>query len=102
MIVDCDRCAVRGHACHDCAITVLLGVPPEGVELDRTETQALHTLAEAGLIPPLRLVHASIIPRTAPEISRERRSSPDDSSLPLRKAGERLIAGGKRSARRVS
>lgn len=57
MIVDCDRCAVRGDACQDCVITVLLGAPPGGVELDRTETRALENLAAAGMVPRLQLVH---------------------------------------------
>ncbi len=58
MIVDCDHCAVRGEACGDCVITVLLGPPPGGVELDGTERRALDTLAAAGLVPRLRLVGA--------------------------------------------
>lgn len=57
MLVDCDRCAVRGDGCNDCVITALLGVPPSGgVELDGTDQQALRTLAEAGLVPRLQLV----------------------------------------------
>ena len=56
MIVDCDRCAVRGDACQDCVITVLLGAPPGAVELDRTERWALDTLADAGMVPRLQLV----------------------------------------------
>lgn len=56
MIVDCDRCAVRGGACQDCVITVLLGTPPGGVEFDGTERWALDTLAEAGMVPRLQLV----------------------------------------------
>lgn len=56
MIVDCDRCAVRGRACQDCVITVLLGTPPGGVELDGTDCSALGTLAEAGMVPRLQLV----------------------------------------------
>lgn len=56
MIVDCDRCVVRGDACQDCVITVLLGAPPGGVELDRTEARALENLAAAGMVPRLRLV----------------------------------------------
>jgi len=27
--IDCDTCVVRGLACHDCVVTVLLGPPPE-------------------------------------------------------------------------
>jgi hypothetical protein len=37
-------------------VTVLLGATPHGVELDEVERQALATLAEGGLVPPLRLV----------------------------------------------
>lgn len=56
MIVDCDRCEVRGEACGDCVITVLLGSPPGGVELDCAERRALENLAAAGLVPGLQLI----------------------------------------------
>jgi hypothetical protein len=71
MIIDCDGCAVRGNACGDCVIGVLLGVPgadrddqggpdlPSGapiVQLDAPERRALDVLADQGLIPRLRLV----------------------------------------------
>ena len=56
MIVDCDRCEVRGDACGDCVITVLLGSEPGGVRFDATEQRAIDALAGAGLIPRLRLV----------------------------------------------
>jgi hypothetical protein len=56
MIIDCDRCQVRGVACGDCVVTVLLGAPPEGVVLDHAERVAIGVLSEAGLVPPLRLV----------------------------------------------
>jgi hypothetical protein len=65
MIVDCDRCVVRGDACGDCVITVLLGEPPGGVRLDATEQRALDVLAEAGMVPQLRLVSAAVEPVTA-------------------------------------
>ena len=29
LTVDCDRCQVRGDACTDCVVSVLLGAPPE-------------------------------------------------------------------------
>lgn len=58
MIVDCDRCEVRGNACGDCVITVLLGAPPGGVELDGTDRRALDALASVGLVPRLQLVDA--------------------------------------------
>jgi hypothetical protein len=63
VIVDCDRCLVRSPgACGDCVVTVLLGAPPEGIELDQDEVAALDALADGGLVPPLRLV----IPLTGP------------------------------------
>ncbi len=75
MIIDCDTCEVRGSACGDCVIGVLLGAPepratsgppgrhadgvPPGasiVQLDAPEQRALDVLADQGLIPRLRLV----------------------------------------------
>jgi len=58
MLIDCDTCAVRGPACGDCVVTVLLGAPPAGVgvELDGAEQAAIAVLAGSGLVPPLRLV----------------------------------------------
>ena len=63
MLIDCDRCEVRGTACGDCVVTVLLGGPPDEltatpdlVELDAASRNAIEILAESGLIPPLRLV----------------------------------------------
>ncbi|WP_310963148.1 hypothetical protein [Nocardioides terrisoli] len=57
VLVDCDSCLVRGLACHDCVVTVLLGPPPE-LSFDEDERQALAVLADSGLVPPLRLVTA--------------------------------------------
>ena len=75
MVIDCERCEVRGLACGDCVIGVLLGVPgvssavsdgpgsptarPSGasaVHLDAPEQRALAVLADQGLVPRLRLV----------------------------------------------
>lgn len=56
MIIDCDSCDVRGKECGDCVVTVLLGAPPAGVELDDDERRAIDALAGSGLVPPLRLV----------------------------------------------
>ncbi|MGQ0480827.1 MAG: hypothetical protein ACT4O0_07370 [Pseudonocardia sp.] len=77
MIIDCDRCVVRGDACRDCVVGVFLGVPasisarpeddhlepdlPSGarvVQLDAPERRALDVLADQGLVPRLRLVAA--------------------------------------------
>ncbi|WP_231126563.1 hypothetical protein [Motilibacter aurantiacus] len=56
MIVDCDGCVVRGRGCADCVVAVLLGAPPEGVDLDADERAAIAALSAGGLVPPLRLV----------------------------------------------
>ena len=83
MIIDCDGCGVRGSACGDCVIGVLLGAPapagagdpsreepsdvPSGapiVQLDAPERRALAVLADQGLVPRLRLVAAP--PRRTP------------------------------------
>ncbi len=56
MLIDCDRCTVRGLACGDCVVTVLLSRPPSGVRLDDDERVAIGVLAGSGLVPPLRLV----------------------------------------------
>jgi hypothetical protein len=75
MIIDCDCCEVRGDACAECVVGVLLGVTdrseadgtpedrpfdvPSGapiVQLDAPERRALDVLADQGLVPKLRLV----------------------------------------------
>lgn len=61
--IDCDTCVVRGLACHDCVVTVLLGPPPE-LSFDDDEQRALDVLAGSGLVPPLRMVR----PMAGPEV----------------------------------
>ena len=76
VLIDCDTCAVRDVACHDCVVGVLLGTPavpsrataaagpaaptgPDGplpLEFGPVEQRALEVLADHGLIPRLRLV----------------------------------------------
>lgn len=67
MLIDCDGCAVRDLACGDCVVTVLLGAPPGGVEVDDSERRALDVLADSGLVPRLQLVPlglpAQVVPR---------------------------------------
>jgi hypothetical protein len=74
MIIDCERCAVRGDACRDCVVGVFLSLPgsvaeageepscPSGartLQLDAPERRALDVLAEHGLVPKLRLAVAA-------------------------------------------
>jgi hypothetical protein len=47
----------------------MIGAPPTGVELDEEERRALGVLADAGLLPPLRLVTVAEI-TTTPAMSR--------------------------------
>lgn len=56
MLIDCDGCVMRDLACADCVVTVVLGAPPGGVEVDPEERRALDVLADSGLVPRLRLV----------------------------------------------
>lgn len=89
MIIDCDTCQVRGAACGDCVIGVLMGAPdldaaepqlPSGapiLQLDAPERRAIAVLADQGLIPRLRLV--------APEPRRA--SDPGDDPRHIRDAG---------------
>ena len=98
MIVDCDRCEVRGDACGDCVITVLLGSPPGGVELDGTERRALENLAAAGLVPGLQLV-----PSGDCRDSDERRGTlAEGSGCTPGEKDQRSDGCAERSARRVS
>jgi hypothetical protein len=62
--IDCDTCVVRGAACGDCVVTVLLGPPPEA-GFDEDEQRALDVLADSGLVPPLRMVQ----PLDGPDIA---------------------------------
>ena len=52
-VIDCDTCTVRGDACADCVVSVMLGGPPDVVEPD--EHRALGVLAGLGLVPPLQM-----------------------------------------------
>ena len=69
MVIDCEGCRVQGPACGDCVVTVLLGAPPDGVQLDETERRALAALADGGLVPPLRLVPGATRRRGRPHVA---------------------------------
>ena len=61
MLIDCDACAMKGPGCQDCVVTVVLGFAAEragNLRIDDDELAALDALADSGLVPPLRLVHA--------------------------------------------
>jgi hypothetical protein len=69
VLIDCETCSVRGIACPDCVVSVLLQAPPgptNAVDLDESERNAVSVFAASGLLPPLRLVR----PQTLPEHQR--------------------------------
>ena len=61
MEIDCGRCEMRGTACQDCVVTVLEQRNVAGFSaeahgyLGEAEVKALRVLADAGMVPPLRL-----------------------------------------------
>jgi hypothetical protein len=55
MLIECDLCVMRDIACSDCVVTVLLSAPEQGGGLGEAERRALKVLADARMIPPLRL-----------------------------------------------
>jgi len=55
MLIECDRCVLRDIACSDCVVTALLSAPGPDGELDEAEYRALRVLADARMVPPLRL-----------------------------------------------
>jgi hypothetical protein len=93
MLIDCDNCEVRGSACAGCVVSVLLGAPPSGVDVDDSEQAALAVLADAGMVPRLRLVNRPDPDRASPDrissdgISSDRPSS--DRSSPDRRRPDR-------------
>ena len=59
MLIDCDRCTMRGVGCGDCVVSLLLGAPEDSRDVDEIEAAAFGALAAGGLAPPLRLVPVS-------------------------------------------
>jgi hypothetical protein len=78
VIIDCDTCRVRGPACGDCVVTVMLGLPGTRPSLDPAEQRAIGVLAASGLVPPLRLVPATEPDREAPRPGPDAYDHPGD------------------------
>jgi hypothetical protein len=92
VIIDCDKCVIRGIGCKDCVISVLLDAP-EHIEFAEPELRAFDTLADAGLVPRLRLIPINPRPESAPK-------SADTPELPL-PCAERSTKDGGRQQRQV-
>ena len=56
MIIDCDDCVMRDLACSDCVVSVLLGAGDQRADVDDAERRALDVLADAALVPRLRML----------------------------------------------
>lgn len=57
MILDCNECAMQHTlACRDCVVAHLLHDLAGPLEVDEHRIAALDVLADAGLVPGLRLV----------------------------------------------
>jgi hypothetical protein len=68
-MIDCGRCRMRGNGCRDCVVPVLQP-PIVPAFLGQAEVRALGVLADAGLVPPLRLDPAGA---GAPSVQRRTR-----------------------------
>jgi len=84
MVIDCRRCVVRGAGCQDCVVAVLApanvtGYVPQAPEyLDEADVRALGVLADAGLVPPLRLSLPRSRVRSVPGSSLRRKHRDDN------------------------
>jgi hypothetical protein len=76
--IDCDSCLVRGLACHDCVVTVLLGPPPES-GFDDDDQRALAALADSGLVPHLRMVDPVAV--RDPQVEGDSGDHPDSAAV---------------------
>lgn len=57
MLIDCDDCAMQHTAaCRDCVVTHLLRDVAGPIEVDEEQAEALEIMADAGLVPTLRLI----------------------------------------------
>jgi len=60
MLIDCEECAMQDTiACRDCVVSHLLRDVVGPIEVDEEQVEALEVLAEAGLVPTLRLLPRS-------------------------------------------
>jgi hypothetical protein len=55
MLIECDRCLMRGIGCDDCVVTALQETGQSQPEIGDDERRALRVLADARLVAPLRL-----------------------------------------------
>lgn len=100
MIIDCDKCAIRGVGCSDCVVSVLLNAPGT-VELTDPELKAIDALAAEGLVPKLRLVPIGGFEGGGGPV-RHGQDEPGDTPDGMRPSAERSTAYVGRHRRQVS
>lgn len=55
MKLDCGSCTQRDIACGDCVVSLFLSLPQGEASLNDDEIAAVEVMAEAGLVPHLRM-----------------------------------------------
>lgn len=55
MKLDCSTCTQRDIACGDCVVSLFLSLPQGANEINADEVAAVEVMAEAGLVPHLRM-----------------------------------------------
>lgn len=66
LIVECRTCPVRGQACRECIVPVVLAQPHGWLPLDDREHRAVSVLCTAGLIARSEVGAARARPETWP------------------------------------
>jgi hypothetical protein len=64
MLIDCDRCAVRGDACYGCPVSALFDTPDGITGLQAAELRAIEVIETAGF--DVELLETPPLPRQAP------------------------------------
>jgi hypothetical protein len=65
MLIDCDRCGIRGAGCSGCLVTALLDVDTPAARLDAAEARAIEVFARAGF-------EVEVLPATSGRAARPR------------------------------
>jgi hypothetical protein len=53
MMIDCESCTLKDLACSDCVVSVMISITSKG-DVTPASVKAIATLADLGVVPPLR------------------------------------------------
>jgi hypothetical protein len=95
MVIECGRCVMRGAGCQDCVVAVLspanvTGHVPQDY-LDEADLRALRVLADAGMVPPLRLSLPRSRMRPGPGSSLRRKHRDDSVTTSSARVNRRIV-----------